>query len=79
MNRTPNLIHHAVRQMLKANERGDLHSALRWVIIVERQLDIIDRLLAVKLRDRRIWRFRDLILAALKEASGAQDVSDAEA
>jgi hypothetical protein len=68
MNRTPTLIHHAVRQMLKANERGDLHSALRWVIIVERQLDIIDRLLGVKLRDRRVWRFRDLILSALKEA-----------
>jgi hypothetical protein len=78
MKRYPNLIHRAVRQMCKANERGDLNAALRWVIIVERQLDIIDRLLAVKPCDHRVWRFRDLILAARAEAI-AHDASDAEA
>jgi hypothetical protein len=67
MNRLPNLIHRAVRQMLKANARGDVHSALRWVIIAERQLDIIDRLAGAP-QHRRVWRYRDQIVAALAEA-----------
>ena len=68
MNRGPDLIHRAVRQVRKATERGDLDSALRWIIVVERQLNIIERLAGVA-RHRSVWRVRDQVLAALAEAS----------
>ncbi len=68
MHHCSQLIHRAVRQMLKANRRGDLHSALRWIIIIERQLDIIDRLAGAPLH-QRVWRYRDDILAAFEKAA----------
>lgn len=68
MKRTPDLIHHAVRQMCKAADRGDLKAALQWTSLAERQLDIIARLASTDAGDRRLWRYRYLISDALKEA-----------
>jgi hypothetical protein len=79
MKPTPDLIHHAVNQMRKATHRGDLNAALRWIIIAERQLDIIDRLAGVP-PHRRIWRFRDKIIAAFEKAMATtEDVRHAKA
>lgn len=64
----PNLIHRAVRQMRKAVCRGDLHAALRWIIVAEHQLDILERLQGVDVNHPRLWRHRDRIVAALEEA-----------
>ena len=68
MHRCPDLIHRAVRHMHKATYRGDLNSAFRWIIIIERQLDIIDRLAGAPLH-QRVWRYRDDILAAFEKAA----------
>ncbi|HEV7693931.1 MAG TPA: hypothetical protein VGO52_24065 [Hyphomonadaceae bacterium] len=67
MKRTPDLINQAVRQMCKATHRGDMHAALRWLIIAERQLDIIDRLAGAR-RHRHVWRHRNELAAALEKA-----------
>lgn len=69
MNRVPLIIHRAVKQLFKATSRGDLDGALKWLIIAERQLDMIDRLGAVA-RDRTFRRFRNHFFAALSEALG---------
>jgi hypothetical protein len=68
MKRTPDLIHHAIGQMCKATHRGDLHAALRWLILAELQLDVIDGL-AGAARHRRVWRCRDQIIAAFEKAA----------
>ena len=70
----PDLIRRAVRQMRKATYRGDVTAALRWIIVIERQLDIIDRLAGAALH-QRVWRNRDHILAAFEEAAAVTETN----
>ena len=55
---TPDLIHHATRQMIKATARGDLDAAFKWTFIIDRQLDIIGRLVSIDEADCRLKRYR---------------------
>ena len=73
-NQCPDLIRRGVRQMRKATYRGDVTAALRWIIVIERQLDIIDRLAGAPLH-QRVWRYRDHILAAFKEATAVTETN----
>jgi len=74
MQRLPDVIHYAVRQMCKATHRGDLNTALRWLIIAEREMDLIERLAGAR-RHRRVWRARDPILAAFRKAAAVANAN----
>jgi hypothetical protein len=67
MPRMPDLIHRASRQVLKATARGDLDAAFKWTFILDRQLDIIGRLVCLDENDRRLRRYRGAI-ACLRQA-----------
>ena len=57
----PDLIQHATRQVIKATARGDLDAAFKWTFIIDRQLDIIGRLVSIDETDRRLKRYRGAI------------------
>ena len=47
--------------MIKATARGDLDAAFKWTFIIDRQLDIIGRLVSIDETDRRLKRYRRAI------------------
>jgi len=57
IDRTPDHTSRAMRHMFSAIARGDADAAWRWSLIIERQLNILLKLVDLDAGDHRLRRF----------------------